>query len=214
MRKPLLITIMALVSGLFVTGQEQSKDRQKTEHEIRRITALAADPTARPVVNRAFSDALKTDRNELVSQRRDANLSYGGLFLAHYLMLADPQLTLGSIASQLTSGRDLFQLGDAQHADWKRIAAESEKMNGKLEAAFYQYFQDRASGNDLEAHQHYDARRDSVPADTQGVTRQELAAAQDTYERCLRRAGGAQSGNADALPNGRDRDPGLDQDPR
>jgi hypothetical protein len=195
-------------------AQAQDKERLKAEQEVRRITALAADPTARPVVNRTFAEIYKLNRLELVEQRHFANLSYGGWFLAHQLMASNPQMTLGSIASQAKAGKDLWQLGNEQHADWKQIASEAKKTNARLEAGFYQTFVDLAAGRNPEAHEHYDAKRDQVAADTEGVTKQELAAAQDTYVRCLHRAGVGQGTNPAAFPDTRDHNPDLSTDPR
>src|SRR5215472_8166878 len=62
-----------------------SDDQQKAEKQIRKISAMATDVTARGIVSRSMSDMLKIDRDQLQRERRAMNLNYGCLFIAHEL---------------------------------------------------------------------------------------------------------------------------------
>jgi hypothetical protein len=118
------------------------------------------------------------------------------------------------ISAQLHSGKTVWDVGNEQHADWRQITRDARKLNERIEAAFYNFFRDRrpdASRGSLDG---YDATKDSVAADQEGLTKQDVAAAQDTYARCFRRAQDRSGKPADLPDENRHTVPGLEGDPR
>jgi hypothetical protein len=189
-----------------------AEDQQKAEKEVRKIAAMALDPGARPLVSQTVAEFLKVPRSILVRERGTTNLNYGFLFVAH--QLAASGTTLEAIAAQLQAGKTIWEVGNDQHANWGRIASDAKKLNDRIEAAFYNFFKagrpEALRGNDR-----YDAAKDSIPADQEGLTKQDIAAAQDTYVRCFRRARGEGPPTAE-MPDQRDHAPPEAQgaDPR
>ena len=202
---------LCLLWAILVTLQTAHADDQtKTAKQVRRISALAADKTARPLVSDTIAQFLKVPRMDLVRERQAYNLSYGSLFLAHQLTAFGT--TLEQISEKLHAGQTLWDIGKEQHADWQRIANDTKKLNDKVEAAFYDFF---LNGLDPAHHRPdgYDAAKDVVAADQEGLTKEDLEAAQDTYARCFRRARGW--ADPKDLPNQNNRDmPRSDGDPR
>jgi hypothetical protein len=201
-----LATVFALPSAWCADDQE------KAEKHLRKVTALAADPAARPLVSQAVAEVLKLPRLEVMRERHATNLSYGAVFLAYRLTASG--LTLEAISAQLHEGRTIWEIGKERHADWRQIANDAKKLNDRIEAAFYNFFKDghpevvRASSDG------YDAAKDSIPADQEGLTKQDIASAQDTYLRCFQRARGENAKPAE-MPDGRDHTPPqAEGDPR
>ena len=203
---------LALAIGFALPPAWCAEDQEKAEKLLRRLTALAVDPAARPLVSQAVAEFLKVPRAELVRQRRATNLSYGTVFLAR--RLAAPSMTMESISAQLHQGRTIWQIGDARHADWRQITSDAKKLNDRIEDSFYDFFRKGHLDRTPWATEEYDAAKDSVAADQQGVTEQDIAAARDTYVRCFRRARN-QGGTPAALPDDRSHTPpGIESDPR
>jgi 2,4-dienoyl-CoA reductase-like NADH-dependent reductase (Old Yellow Enzyme family) len=210
--RPAIVLIVCLLTA----AAARSEDNQiKAEKEVRKITAMAADASARPLVSQAVAEYLKTTRLELVRRRQAANLSYGNLFVAY--QLSENGKSFDEVAGALKNGKDIWQIGNERHADWKQVASEAKKLNGKLEAAFYQFFlappQKDQKAKDQKPPDVYDAARDHTPADTEGLTDKDLAEAQETFARCFRRARGDDAKYD--LPDQKDRtSPQMQGDPR
>jgi hypothetical protein len=189
-----------------------AEDQQKAEKEVRKIAALALDPMARPLVSQTVAEFLKVPRTDLVRERRATNLNYGFLFVAH--RLATSGTTLAGIATELQAGKTIWEVGNEQHADWRQIANDAKKLNDRIEAAFYNFFKDGHPDALRGSSDGYDAAKDSIAADQEGLTKQDIASAQDTYLRCFRRARGDGASRAE-MPNERDHTPPqAEGDPR
>jgi hypothetical protein len=154
-------------------------DQQKVEKQINRMTAMASDTTCRRIVSMTMADQLKVKRADLVQERRQMNLNYGSLFLAH--QLADGE-NLKDVAASLQSGKSLMQIAIEQHANWKEILQAAKKLNRKIEENLYNYFIDDRPLRARDQADQYDPLGDSVKADSE-VSPEDLEAARDTYAR-------------------------------
>jgi hypothetical protein len=168
------LALLALSSAL----PSWADDQQKAEKQLRKISAMAADVTARGIVSRTMADLLNVPRAQLTRERRAMNLSYGSVFLAHQLTARGVQML--DIALQIQSHKTLFQIANEHKVDWKQIAAEARKLNGKFEDNIYKHFlrSDKDRARDVE--EKYDATRDWVNADRE-PTQPELEEAQANY---------------------------------
>lgn len=205
-------SLLVLATVFVLTGAAAADDQQKAEKELRRVTSMAMDPAARPLVSETVAEFLKVPRAEVVKVRRATNLSYGSIFLAY--RLASGEAALEKLSTELHAGKTIWQVGNEEHADWRRIASDSKKLNDHIEAAFYNFFKDGKAEVLRTTTDGYDAAKDSVPADQEGITKQDIANAQDTYRRCFQRARGGEA-NPSGGPDERDHTPPQAQgDPR
>jgi hypothetical protein len=175
------LTVLFLVIGVFIAQSVAANDRQKAEKQVNRISAMAADLTGRRAVNLAMSQQLSVARKDLVSQRREGDVSYGTLFL--FRQVAPTDETFKQMVDQLKAGKLPFEIAEASHADWKAIGNAAKKLNSKIEDNLYKYFVNNNSeipDKSQNAADQYDPSFDSVMADTQ-VSQQDLAEAQDAY---------------------------------
>ena len=155
-----------------------SDDRQRAEKQIRKINAMAVDATARSLVSKAVSDMLTVGRPQLVRERRAMGLNYGSLFIAHELTSAGTKML--DIALQLQAGKSILQIADAHEANWRRIAADAKKLNGKIEDDIYHHFLHSDRDKERDEADHYNPDLDWVKADRE-VVAVEIEQAQDTY---------------------------------
>jgi len=153
-------------------------DQQKAEKQLHKITAMATDPTGRRVVSITMADALEAKRPDLVMERRTMNINYGDLFVAHTLVKSGAKMD--DIAAQLKSGKKMSQIADAQHADWKQIAADAKKLNTKMEDNLYRHFINGKPDAARDLADSYDPNIDGVAADND-VSKDEIADAEHTY---------------------------------
>ena len=207
-----LRALITFVAVSILTVAAHADDQAKTEKELRKINSMALDPAARPLVSETIAEFLKVPRTELVKARHAAKLSYGSIFLAYRLSPGD--ITLDKISAQLQAGKTVWEIGNEQHADWRQIASDTKKLNDRIEAAFYNFFRDGHPEDLRTASDGYEAAKDSIPADQEGLTKQDIAAAQDTFARCFRRAHGGYA-SPEGGPDERDHTPPQAQgDPR
>lgn len=150
-------------------------DQKKAEKQINKISAMAADLTGRRAVNLTMSDQFKVKREDLVTERRENNLNYGSLFVVQELMASGNKLT--DIAAELKAGKKIYDVGNQFHADWKQMADDAKKLNGKIEDNLYNFF---LSSKKTDPANVYNAAEDSVVADGL-VSPADLADAQDRY---------------------------------
>src|SRR5689334_9801648 len=134
MRHPSLVLAFVVISSLAVLADDQ----QKADKEIRKINAMAWDSSARPVVNKSLSEMLKVSRSQLADERRELDLNYGSLFLAHELALNGGKMN--DITASLKSGKSIVQICNESNANWKQIAADTKKLNSKIEDNLYKSF--------------------------------------------------------------------------
>jgi hypothetical protein len=168
--------ILVLLVGL---ASAWGDDQQKAEKQLNRIAAMAADLTGHRIVSMTMADFLKLKRADLVEQRRQMNLNYGSLFLAHQLA---PGGDLRALAAGLQGGRHLMQIANDQHANWKDILQTAKKLNRKIEDNLYNHYINDEPFRARDMADQYDPRVDLVKADND-VPQNELEAAQDVYAR-------------------------------
>jgi hypothetical protein len=154
-------------------------DQEKAQKEIKKVTAISADANMRGIVNRTMSEMLNVKRLDLVKERKDLNLNYGGLFLAHQLTAGGAKME--DIAAQLKGGKNIFDIANDQHANWKQINSEAKKLNKKIDDNIGKWFMNPKKETELDQANGYVAQQDFVAADS-NVSKEELADAQRRYQ--------------------------------
>jgi hypothetical protein len=170
----LSVTLLALAIAFPAFGDDQ----QKADKQLHKITALATDATGRRVVSVTVADALEAKRPDLVVERRNMNVNYGDLFIAHVLVKSGAKME--DIAAQLKAGKKMGQIASEQHADWKQIAADAKKLNAKVEDNLYSHFLNGKPLAERDAAEGYDPMIDGVAADND-ISKDEIADAEHTY---------------------------------
>lgn len=176
MTRPLFLTIALL--ALAVALPAFGDDQEKAENQLHKLTAMATDGTGRRVVSSTVADTLALKRPDLVTERRTMNLSYGDLFIAHSLVKSGTKMD--DIAAQLKAGKKFDQIANEQHADWKQLAADTKKLNAKVEDNLYNHFLNGKPMADRDAAENYDPNIDGVTADND-VSKDDIAEAERTY---------------------------------
>jgi hypothetical protein len=166
----LLLSIVAVVPAI-------GSDQDNAIKQIRMITALSRDDTARSLVNRAFADVFKVERSRLVLQRKTLGLTYGNLFLAHELTVSGEGME--QIATMLHENKTIVDIANAFNADWKRIAADAKRMNNHINNAIYKYFLHPQLEIQQDAKDHYFAPADLIKADADSTPDEILSAQKD-----------------------------------
>src|SRR5579864_43782 len=164
--------------SLFLSAPLLADDREKAEKQIRMITAMSRDDTARSIISRTFADEFKMQRPELVAQRRALGLNYGGFFVAHELMQSGARLE--DIALQLRARKSILEISNASHANWKRIADDARKMNKRIDDSIYKHFLHSKRDTERDAFEHYNPSADLVRADAD-ATPAEILKAQEEF---------------------------------
>jgi len=176
-----LVRSLAAVLSLGISLAAFAEDHQKAEKQARRIAAMTADQTGRRLVSMSMADHFKVLRADLVEERRHTGMDYGSLFVAHELIANGASMT--NIASALKSGKNIWQLGDEQHANWKQIAGDAKKMNTEIDVCIYRHFLGEKHAKADEARdleEKYDVTRDGAKSDS-NISQQEIAEAQERY---------------------------------
>jgi hypothetical protein len=177
----LLVHSLAVALSLGVSLAAFGEDHQMAEKQARRITAMTADATGRRMVSMSMADHFKVLRSDLVEERRNTGIDYGSLFVVHELIANGASMV--KITSAFKSGKNIWQLGDGQHANWKQIGVDAKKMNTEIDVYIYHHFlgEKHAKADDArDLADHYDVMRDGVKSDSD-VSQQEIAEAQDRY---------------------------------
>jgi hypothetical protein len=182
-----LLCVWAALFCFGVSAIAADDAQTKAEKEARKISAMAADPTARPLVSQFLAEYFKSTRLQLVQERKAANITYGDLFVAY--QLSDGGKRFDDLLPAFKSGKNVWQIGNDMNADWKHVGGETKKLNDQLESSFYHYFLTPPQKPAADEHQ-YKAANDSLPVDKEGLSGKDLSAAQDTFARCYRRARG------------------------
>jgi len=154
-------------------------DQEKATKEIKRITSISVDSNMRSIVNRTIADMLKANGMDLVKERKEVNLNYGDLFLAQ--QLAASGVKMEDLAAQLKAGKTIFDIANANHANWKEINSGAKNLNKKIDDNIDKYFRDTKKQTALNQADGYDAKADKVPADS-NISKDEYAAAQKRYQ--------------------------------
>jgi len=170
-----LIVVIALAIALPAFGDDQ----EKAQKEIKKITAISTDNNMRSVVNLSMSGMLNVKRLDLVKERQQMNLNYGGLFLAHQLAAGGAKME--DIAAQLKAGKNIFDIANDQHANWKQIADAAKKLNKKIDDNMGKWFESSKKQAERDQADDYVSQQDKVAADSE-VSKQELADAQNRFQ--------------------------------
>jgi len=171
----LVVSILALPIAAF------TDDQPKAEKQARKITAMATDKTGRRMVSMSVADSLKIARPRLVEDRRKIGLDYGSFFVEQELI--EHGAKLSDIISGLRSGKTIWQLGDEQHTNWNRIAADAKKLNAQIDDLIYRHFlnkKNKEADDRRDFEDRYDPVRDAVRTDFD-VTPKEMIDAQVRY---------------------------------
>jgi hypothetical protein len=161
-------------------------DQQKLKKEITKITAMATDATGRAFVNQSMAEAFSVKRLDLVTERRETGLNYGGLFVAHEL--TKNGLAMNDFAARLKSGKDIFQIGSEVNANWKEINDHAKKLNSKIDNHLYNHFLRAKKDQPMPAtRDDYSVAHDGVKADSD-VSQEDIDHAQERYQLWLSRA--------------------------
>src|SRR5882724_8989650 len=188
------LRFLPFILALSVAWPALADDQQKAEKQANKVTAMSSDATGRRVVSMTASDLLNMKRPDVVQERRQTGLNYGHLFIAHQLTASGAKLS--DIASQLKAGKNIYQIGNDQHANWKQIAADAKKLNSKIEDNLYKHFLNDKADRARDLADNYDPNFDKVKADGD-VSKEELASAQDVYILWRDRAAGRQGSTLD-----------------
>src|ERR1039458_6880260 len=140
-----------------------SDDQEKANKELVKVTAMATDPTGHGAVSRALSDVPGVKRADLLQQRQTLNVSYGSLFVVQELLKSGAKME--DIAAELRAGKTITQVANAEHANWKLIAADAKKLNAKIDDGLYKHFLNPAVDKQRDLDDKYDVMRDTVSAD-------------------------------------------------
>jgi hypothetical protein len=150
---------------------------------------MATDFTGRRAVNVAMSQQLNVPRPKLVEARGQTGLSYGSLFLAEELVKNG--MTMDDIAAQLKAGKQIGDLANEHHLDWKQVMADAKKANEAVDQNLYKYFVKQKESAAQDEKDQYDVHYDGVKADAE-VSQNDISGAQDRYLREKERAAKAQ----------------------
>jgi hypothetical protein len=173
--------LLALSAALPAFGDDQDKANK----ELAKVTAMAWDATGRSAVNRAVADMTRAKRSDLVQQRQTMNLNYGSVFVVQELIKSGAKMD--EIAAQLKAGKTIAQVANDNHANWKDIAADTKKLNTKIDEALYKHFLKPGADRQGDLDDKYDANLDLLAKDKE-VPKADLDAAADRYNQWKDRA--------------------------
>lgn len=180
-------TFLYLVA-ILIAVPAVANDQQKAQKELNKVTAMARDFTGRTVVNLSMSQTMNVPRMTLVQERTGTGLNYGSLFLASELVKSGA--TMPDIAQQLKAGKNIIDIANDRHADWKAIAEDAKKFNGTVDRNLYKYFliEKRStmpaamkSSGAAAAVEEYDVHHDGVKADADDANDKDIADAQARF---------------------------------
>jgi hypothetical protein len=151
-------------------------DQEKAEKQIRMMTAMSRDDTARSIVSRTFADTFKLDRQRLISERKSLGLNYGTLFLLHEVL----RFSTRQVSLQLNQHRNMFDVAKDSGANWNHIAADASKMNKRIHENIYKHFLHSDADKKRDALDHYNPNVYLIAADGDS-TPLEIQKAQTDY---------------------------------
>jgi hypothetical protein len=140
-----------------------SDDQEKAQKLLGKVAAMAADPNGRQAVNLAVSETISVRRPQLAQLRHLMNLTYGDLFLAYYL--ARNGINLDEIGAQMKSGKTVWQIASEKGTDFKQLAIDAKKLNGKIDENLLRHFGNEKADVQRNLADRYDPMRDSATAD-------------------------------------------------
>lgn len=155
-----------------------SDDQQKAHKTLNKVTAMSADLSGKRAVSLAMSQSLSVRRAELAERRQAMNVSYGDVFVVYQLVKSGKKMD--DIAARMKTGKTVWQIADEEHADWKQIASEAKKVNGKVDNNLLAHFANKKGEAELDKADGYEPSVDTVAADN-GVSKQDMDEAQERY---------------------------------
>jgi hypothetical protein len=155
-----------------------SDDQQKAHKTLNKVTAMSADLSGKRAVSLAMSQSLSVRRAELTERRQAMNVSYGDVFVVYQLVKSGKKMD--DIAARMKTGKTVWQIADEEHADWKQIASEAKKVNGKVDNNLLAHFANKKGEAELDKADGYEPSVDTVAADN-GVSNQDMEEAQERY---------------------------------
>ncbi|HEV2696888.1 MAG TPA: hypothetical protein VGU90_02775 [Terriglobales bacterium] len=191
MRRSVLCAVIFLLLGACAFADDQ----EKAEKQIRMMTAMSRDDTARSIISRTFADVFKIQRQQLVAERKSLGLNYGSLFLAHQLLQSGTRME--QIVQQLRSRKSMLDVANLSHADWKRISADAKKMNNRINDGIYKHFLHSKPDEVRDKREHYSPNADLVRADLD-TTNEDILRARDEFVFWRDQAAPLSGGRADA----------------
>ena len=174
----LRLPCLVLLSCLLSLSAAYCDDQEKAVKELRKVTAMACDVTARGIVSRTMADMLDLRRDQLVRERRAMNLNYGSLFLAHELTAKGVEMM--QVALLLQDKQSIIQIANDRGVAWKQVMALAKRLNDKIEDNIYKHFLHSRADTERDINEKYDARLDWVKADSDPA-QAEIVEAQETY---------------------------------
>ena len=171
----LLIALIALT--LASVESAFASDQDKADKRLRQISAMAADPIARAIINRTMADFVGAKPVELERQRHAMDLSYGSLFIAHQLTARGTRMI--DVALELQGGKTIFEVANQHDANWKQIADNAKELEDKIEDNIYRHFLPSKTDQPV-PDEKYDVQSDSVKAD-QNFSVAEIVKARAVY---------------------------------
>lgn len=194
-----LVGVSSLLLLLLTALPAVSDDHQKAQKLLSKVTAMATDPAGRRAVSLAVSDMLAVGRPELARRRHVMNINYGEIFVAYYL--AKDGLNFDEIAAQMKTGKTFFQIANEQRANWKQIATDAKKLNGRIDENLLRHFSNPKAETERNLSDGYDPFLDSVRADG-NVSQEEISDAQNRYVFLRDHAGAVMGGSLDTVSEG------------
>ena len=169
-----LLSFLPLFLGILCFADDQ----QKADKQLRMMTAMSRDDTARSIISHTFADVFKVDRFRLVEERKAMGLNYGSLFLVRELAVSG--VTMQQIVPHLRSHKNVVEIANVFHANWQQIAADAKKMNSRIEDNLYKHFlhPDKDTATDLL--EQYKPSEDLIKADAD-VPPEEVLKAREQY---------------------------------
>ena len=157
-----------------------ASDQQKAQKEMVKVTAMARDLTGRTVVNLSMSQTFNVPRTTLVEERVETGMNYGSLLLAHELIIKSGA-KIEDIAAQLKAGKNIADIANDRHADWKAITEDGKRFNKSVDNNLYKYFMIEKQSVKPAAMKtapaqadEYDVHHDGVKADADDVTAKDI----------------------------------------
>jgi hypothetical protein len=191
-----LVHASSLVLLLLAALPAVSDDQQKAQKLLNKVTAMATDASGRRAVSLAISGAVSASRPELARIRHLMNLNYGDVFLVYYL--ARSGSTLDEIGAQMKSGKTAWQIASERNANWKQLASDAKKLNGKIDDNLLRYFTHRKADLERDVTDGYNPLFDSVVADNR-VSPDDVTEAQNRYAFLRDHAGVMTDGKLDTI---------------
>ena len=182
MRPLLTFTVGLLLLCGSAFAFENDKDAAQLEKEVRKVNKVASVSAGRRVVNQIVSDQLGVPREQLVAERRKTGLAYGQLFAVHEIANESFLFGFDDLAIEFKNGRTLVELARKYEVDPKSVLDETKRLNKEIAKTLADGGDEGGRATDTSGSGAYNPSFDSQPADTSGMTPQDLSK-NDTYVR-------------------------------